>query len=945
MISHTIGNALVVHPRGVLRDEVRDMALNLAADPDHELVVVDLPVSSSFSTWESAAKLLPRKRRGVRLVIGGRTRETTVLAGQWFSERLGRTVIAPDGTVMPGVGGSLFVDAGWGTGWVRFQPGKPPKRDGKRFPRPTWETVSPLAELMPTSASGVSEPLPGGAWLRPRGSESLLMPHRQRLIETLPCQPDVCTIVLGCPGAPPITLYDITRFWSWLPQDLRSKLRVVRFGPMTLPDGGPYGQHVADALGEQITCYNGLPVGSRTDPHIVTLRSDGTPGWQPFALEVAYFPAQQGQPAPVPTLLSYRDPLFGIEEVEPAVYRYTQDVLLEVVPSGLWVRLEQEVAHGAAVRTAEPDGDRHLVLFEEGVDTVAPEVRRAAEDLMGRLDSQTRRVSELVPALTVARRRNQVGGKAWGVVEHQPTPELAAAAPLTPVTAAPLTPVTAAPLTPVTAAPLTPVTGAPLTPVTAVPLTPATAVPPLVASEPLVSPHSAREFTTAPTDAPFALEPSLETATVRLENGQLVADPLPAHPPVTTPASPLVSGAPLPSDRETPSAPPGPLPDFAPVSAPTASAPPLSPPLLPPSAPDLTAVAEPSAPDLSAVAEPSAAPSPGRVADTAVTAPPPAAPAEERAPAPPPADGPSPAQPAPPSADGPSPAQPAPPQPTARPVVTAVQPTPAAAAAALVPQRGLEEERGWLRRTLSQEYAAVANSVNRVLSEHPGFQGALERSSGSVLTDAVAIRLYLSASGDGLDQSLRTGGVGPHVPFARCVVSGLSRLPSHRGPAVFSTSLTEQELDFYGGRKLLTEWGFINALSAPCARQSEQNDVDVLVWSMTARRTKLLEPEVDPVTDRVLFVPGTSFKVLELNPPADGARGRLLLRELAAGEIDPTGKVDRNREALDELALNSLRRCVQTWESGKQEARVPESSLARFVQRPGLTRTTTHEES
>ncbi|MGZ3146400.1 hypothetical protein ACVDFE_31285 [Lentzea chajnantorensis] len=865
MTSHTIGNALVVHPRDVLRDEVRDMALNLAADPDHELVVVDLPPSSTFTTWESAAKLLPRKRRGVRLVIGGRTRETTVLAGQWFSERLGRTVIAPDGTVMPGVGGSLFVDAGWGTGWVRFQPGKPPKRDGKRFPRPTWETVSALAEVMPTSASAVSEPLPGGVWLRPRGSESLLMQHRQRLIETMPCQPDVCTIVLGCPGAPPITLYDITRFWSWLPQDLRAKLRVVRFGPMTLPDSGPYGQHVADALGEQITCYNGLPVGSRTDPRIVTLRSDGTPGWQPFALEVAYFPAQQGQAAPLPALLSYRDPLFGIEEVEPAVYRYTQDVLLEVVPAGLWVRLEQEVAHAPAVRTAEPDGERHLVLFEEGVDAVAPEVRRAAQDLLGRLDSQTRRVSELVPALAVARQRNQVGGKAWGVVEQQPAEPVAA-----PV----------------------------LTPATEVAPLPLPVAEPAVPSLPAPAPHLPREFTTAPTDAPFALEPSFETATVRLENGQLVADPLPAQ-------SPLISeSAPAPASS-------APVLDFGPVSAPPAS----TPPLLPPSAPDLT------------VAEPAAAPPPERPAEPAVTEPavtaPAATPAEE-----------------PPAAE-----EPAPPQAAARPVVTVVQPTPAAAAAALVPQRGLEEERGWLRRTLSQEYAAVANSVNRVLSEHPGFQGAIERSSGAVLTDAVAIRLYLSPSGDGLDQSLRSGGVGPHVPFARCVVSGLSRLPSHRGPAVFSTSLTEQELDFYGGRKLVTEWGFINALSAPCARQSEQNDVDVLVWSMTARRTKLLEPDVDAVADRVLFVPGTSFKVLELTPPADGARGRLLLRELAAGEIDPTGKVDRNREALDELALNSLRRCVQTWGAGTQEARVPESSLARFVQRPGLTRTTTHEES
>jgi hypothetical protein len=274
---------------------------------------------------------------------------------------------------------------------------------------------------------------------------------------------------------------------------------------------------------------------------------------------------------------------------------------------------------------------------------------------------------------------------------------------------------------------------------------------------------------------------------------------------------------------------------------------------------------------------------------------------------------------------------------------TIVQPRPESAATALLPRRGLDEERGWLRRTLSREYAAVANSVSRVLSEHPGFQGALERSSGSVLTDAVAVRLYLSAAGEGTDLPLRTGAVGPHVPFARCVVSGLGRLPSHRGAAVFAVSMTSQEWELYRSHKLVTEWGFLNALSAPCARQSEQNDVDVLVWSMTARRTRLLEPEADSTLDRVLFLPGTSFKVLDLAEPADGKRGVLLLRELAASEIDSSGRVDRNRASFDELAVNSLRQHMHTWESVEKQIRTPEASLPRFAQLPGLVRTKSQE--
>lgn len=265
-----------------------------------------------------------------------------------------------------------------------------------------------------------------------------------------------------------------------------------------------------------------------------------------------------------------------------------------------------------------------------------------------------------------------------------------------------------------------------------------------------------------------------------------------------------------------------------------------------------------------------------------------------------------------------------------------IQPTPSSSAAALLPKRGLDEERGWLRRTLHSEYSAMANSVSRVLSEHPGFQGALQRSSGQVLTDAVAVRLYLSATGDQLDLPLRLAQVGPHVPFARCVVSGLSRLPSHRGATVSTMTLRPTEWELYRSRRFFTEWGFVNALTAPCA--GRRGEVDVLVWSMTARRTKLLEPEVEPTVDRVLFVPGTSFKVLEMAEPAAGSRGRILLRELAAGEIDSSGRVDGSRVSLDELAINSLRRCLETWAEAETKVRIPDSAAERFQTLPGLVR-------
>ena len=204
-----------------------------------------------------------------------------------------------------------------------------------------------------------------------------------------------------------------------------------------------------------------------------------------------------------------------------------------------------------------------------------------------------------------------------------------------------------------------------------------------------------------------------------------------------------------------------------------------------------------------------------------------------------------------------------------------------------------------------------------------------------MLTDTVAVRLYLSARGAEVDQALRTGGNGPHVPFARCVVAGLTRLPSHRGATVFAASPTEEQWRLYEKRRLVTEWGFTHALTQPSADQG--GAVDVLVWSMTARRARLLEPDGDEhVDNRVVFVPGTSFKVLELAAPGNGERGRLCLRELAPSEIDDAGRVAADRVSLDELAMSSLRRCVEHWAGTEPAGLVGPAARSRFGALPGL---------
>jgi hypothetical protein len=539
------------------------------------------------------------------------------------------------------------------------------------------------------------------------------------------------------------------------------------------------------------------------------------------------------------------------------------------------VRPPQELPHAQAIRSALPDAGRHAVLFEEGHGGM---MRELAEDVLGRLEPATQYLSGLVRADSVVSQRIEVGGKAMAAIEASPAAPGAVDQDLSHDSPLSVETETMRLESVVPDA------------VTSMSRAEATAMRPAWATEAADPAEVAEAGGVSPaTTRPAPLEPAVPSLLV-------------ANPPVVRAAP--VAGPPV-------------------VDVP---------------------VAEPPDVAIAPAGPPPAAPALEVRAVTGVAAPPPPPPTIAVADAPAPApDGPaarptaSPAGPAAPQVPAQPPAAPAPVAAVSARnttfVVTA-QPTPAA----LVPKHGLDEERAWLHRTLSREYAAAANSVSRVLSEHPGFQGALEKSAG-VLSDAVAIRLYLSGEGDGLDLPLRAGAVGPHVPFARCVVSGLSRLPSHRGATVFAASPTPQEWDLYRNRKFVTEWGFVNAFSAPCAKQRQGNDVDVLLWSMTARRTKLLEPELNPTADRVLFVPGTSFKVLELVEPAAGTRGRILLRELAAGEIDSSGRVDGNRASLDELALNSLRRHLDSWAEAKPEVRVTDAAVPRFGLLPGLVRT------
>jgi hypothetical protein len=100
---------------------------------------------------------------------------------------------------------------------------------------------------------------------------------------------------------------------------------------------------------------------------------------------------------------------------------------------------------------------------------------------------------------------------------------------------------------------------------------------------------------------------------------------------------------------------------------------------------------------------------------------------------------------------------------------------------------------------------------------------------------------------------------------------------------------------------------------------------------MTARRTALLDPTVD---GQVVFLPGTSFKVLRID--AAGARTKILLREIRSSEVGPDGRLLADPGPMDEPALHGLERADELWRADESETEPPAALADRFSAPPGL---------
>lgn len=926
------GNALIIHPRRELDRQAQAFAEGLAHDRQHTPVVLDLPPEPKASELESLVRLLQRRSGSFRLVPARGSGRFACTMAQWLADRLHRVVLAPDGTLIPAGGGGLFVPPGQGLGWLRHQPGRQALPDSRRFPKPQWEYSTPDRPT-PLGLHLTTEPIPGGVWLRSVDAEPG-EERRQQLVDRVIADSELLAVVLGVPGAAPLPLEAVSAFWENLAPSIRPRVRFVPYGPVAVAEGA-LGQALANLLAHQVVLYNGFPAVGRAGGtlEVHTLREDGPLGWRPFASELGYSPVAGAVGVPCPPLpLGCRAPVPGLAEIGPGVYRYEPDAVLEIVQSGLWLRPLEDPEDADAVRLTPADPQHATILFDESTPRTAERMRTLAHEVLEQLDLATRRLSLVLPASRVAGRR-----VVWDDGYDR-------RAPVTPAPNIDAIWRSSAPNGPSAAA------------------DPTTVANPTASPWPTAAPGSIENPWAAPSRRldEVGYPPGAEQAAVAhgpALDSEMDASPPVSHPPATTSSAVVVAahmvgreGPPWVSGEEAIE--PTRMPDTPLVHGTKAASAP-GPEIRLKSEPiPLAAALEPPTPASGTAPQtglPTASVAVGGTALSAGAGPPhggdlrdllgepvaatpmanhQAAGGEED----PATSGRSLHR---PDTDGYKPS------PTATREVTPVhngdeprteepgvrvQPVPGPAVCVMPPEGGIDRERAWLRGHLGKRYDAAVGSVARIMSESPGLRVG-DGVSGA-RDDLVAVWVYLSGTAGPVDEPIRRGEDGPHVSLARCVASGLRRLPSYRGAVVLRAALGDEERAWYREGLVVPDWGFVSALTT--ARSGLPGNTDFLIWSRTARRTALMETEVP---DRVLFLPGTRFKVLRV---ASGDRYQLLLRELAPSENTMGGPPRSEHSSLDDVALTGLETAAVTVREARAGEPLPRSYAWFFSAPPGL---------
>jgi hypothetical protein len=127
------------------------------------------------------------------------------------------------------------------------------------------------------------------------------------------------------------------------------------------------------------------------------------------------------------------------------------------------------------------------------------------------------------------------------------------------------------------------------------------------------------------------------------------------------------------------------------------------------------------------------------------------------------------------------------------------------------------------------------------------------------------------------------------------VVAGLRRLPAHQGVAV-----CWGEARRYRTGDVLVEHGLLSTVAGPAVPVDGR--VEFVLWSVTGRKVSVVDSFGSVVQERVVFPPGTSFKVLAVVEAEESAPMQVMVQEVVGRhhELPPgvLGNLERAAVAL-----------------------------------------------
>jgi hypothetical protein len=216
--------------------------------------------------------------------------------------------------------------------------------------------------------------------------------------------------------------------------------------------------------------------------------------------------------------------------------------------------------------------------------------------------------------------------------------------------------------------------------------------------------------------------------------------------------------------------------------------------------------------------------------------------------------------------------------------------------------RSSEAERRAFRVLAETVWERHSAAVARALAGMPVLRGQEQEAARA---DLIALRMYLQG-GEGplnhgeLVRTLRAG-EDRLLPYAACLASGLSRLPSYRGVALRGMGPAGPdgpEGSGPGGLRpgtVLRDPAPVSAMPLDPAGKNSVPGVGYAIRSITGRRVRQLLDD----GDEVVFAPGTAFRVLEVR--MRGTFPLVLLRQLPDAENASTGLEDADHTALARL--------------------------------------------